>query len=432
MKKVIWNQLSEQEKKAVLERPAQASAAEIKRAVETVREALLTKGDEAIYELTEKFDGVALKELALSQEAFTRARNNLSDEFKSALKNAYDNIYSFHAAQKLPPIEVETQPGVKCEVVTRPIERVGLYIPGGTAPLFSTMLMLAIPAKIAGCREIYLASPPPVADEIIYAAELCGIETLYQMGGAQAIFALALGTESVQKVDKIFGPGNSYVTEAKQQVSQMAGGAAIDMPAGPSEVLVIADHTADPDFVASDLLSQAEHGEDSQVILVTTSAKLGEAVTKSIKQQLLTLRRAETAKVALSHSRTIIAKDLTEAVAISNAYAPEHLIIQTEAPRALVPEILHAGSLFLGKYSPESMGDYASGTNHVLPTYGYARTYSSLGLADFSKRMTIQELTKEGFKSLAPTVSLLAEKELLDAHKLAVEIRLEKLRAEER
>lgn len=427
MKQVVWNELSLAEKVAVLERPAQASAANIKAAVDSVREAVLKEGDAAIRELTQKFDGVALDEIAISKEEFDRARNNLSDEFKAALKNAYDNIYTFHKAQKPKPIEVETQAGVKCEVLTRPIEKVGLYIPGGTAPLFSTMLMLAIPAKIAGCREIVLASPPQVADEIIYAAELCGIDTLYQMGGAQAIFALAFGTESVKKVDKIFGPGNSFVTEAKQQVSQMAGGAAIDMPAGPSEVLVIADESADPDFVASDLLSQAEHGEDSQVILVTTSESLSKSVEKSIEDQLTRLGRAETARVALSHSRTIIAKDLTEAVEISNAYAPEHLIIQTENPRGLLADIQHAGSVFLGEYSPESMGDYASGTNHVLPTYGYARTYSSLGLADFSKRMTVQELTKEGFKKLAPTVSLLAEKELLDAHKMAVEIRLEKM-----
>src|SRR5699024_5758902 len=288
--------------------------------------------------------------------------------------------------------EVETEKGVLCEVLTRPIESVGLYIPGGTAPLFSTVLMLAVPAKIAGCQEIVLASPPQLADEINYAAKLCGITTIYQMGGAQAIFALGLGTETVKKVDKIFGPGNSFVTEAKRQVSQMTDGAAIDMPAGPSEVLVIADKDANPDFVSADLLSQAEHGEDSQVILVTDCESMIDRVEASIEAQLQLLGRAETARVALSHSRSILVEDMAEAVTVSNLYAPEHLIIQTESPRSLLDDIAHAGSVFLGAFSPESMGDYASGTNHVLPTYGYAKTYSSLGLADFSKRMTVQTL----------------------------------------
>ena len=424
MEKIIWNSLSLDEQKQALKRPAQAVAGKVEAAVTMIREDVEKNGDKAVIALTERFDKVTVDSLKLPQSEFERVENTLSDEFKTAIQRAYNNIAKFHEAQIPAPIEVETEKGVVCEVLTRPIESVGLYIPGGTAPLFSTVLMLAVPAKIAGCKEIVLASPPKLADEIIYAAKLCGIETIYQMGGAQAIFALGLGTETVKKVDKIFGPGNSFVTEAKRQVSQMAEGAAIDMPAGPSEVLVIADKDANPDFISADLLSQAEHGEDSQVILVTDSESLIEKVEESIEAQLQILGRAETAKVALSHSRSVLVNDLEEAVVVSNLYAPEHLIIQTEVPRALLAGISHAGSVFLGEYSPESMGDYASGTNHVLPTYGYAKTYSSLGLADFSKRMTVQTLTKEGFLNLGPTVALLAEREWLDAHKLAVDVRL--------
>lgn len=424
MDKIIWKSLDKSAQKAALKRPAQAVAGKVEAAVSAIREDVLQNGDRAVIALTEKFDQVTVETLKLPASEFERVEQTLSLEFKTAIERAYRNIAKFHEAQKPQAIAVETEKGVLCEVLTRPIESVGLYIPGGTAPLFSTVLMLAVPAKIAGCQEIVLASPPEIADEIIYAAKLCGIETIYQMGGAQAIFALGLGTETVKKVDKIFGPGNSFVTEAKKQVSQMSDGAAIDMPAGPSEVLVIADQFANPDFVAADLLSQAEHGEDSQVILVTDSEKLITAVEASIATQLQQLGRAETAKVALSHSRSILVEDLQEAVRVSNLYAPEHLIIQTQSPRDLLAEIKHAGSVFLGAFSPESMGDYASGTNHVLPTYGYAKTYSSLGLADFSKRMTVQTLTKEGFLNLGPTVSLLAERELLDAHKLAVEVRL--------
>lgn len=424
MEKIIWKSLDIAAQKDALKRPAQAVAGKVEAAVSAIREDVRQNGDQAVVALTEKFDRVSVDSLILPESEFERVENRLSDEFKAAIKRAYDNITKFHEAQKPRTIEVETEKGVLCEVLTRPIESVGLYIPGGTAPLFSTVLMLAVPAKIAGCQEIVLASPPQLADEIIYAAKLCGITTIYQMGGAQAIFALGLGTETVKKVDKIFGPGNSFVTEAKRQVSQMTDGAAIDMPAGPSEVLVIADKDANPDFVSADLLSQAEHGEDSQVILVTDCESMIDRVEASIEAQLQLLGRAETARVALSHSRSILVEDMAEAVAVSNLYAPEHLIIQTESPRSLLDDIAHAGSVFLGAFSPESMGDYASGTNHVLPTYGYAKTYSSLGLADFSKRMTVQTLSQEGFLNLGPTVSLLAERELLDAHKLAVEVRL--------
>lgn len=430
MRTVVWNDLSAKEQAQVLQRPVQMSAQSLEENVRAIGNAIQQEGDAALIRFTEKFDKTALTDVVLPQSAFAKAEQNLSDEFKQAIQNAYNNIYKFHEAQKPAPISIETQKGVLCEVLTRPIEKVGLYIPGGTAPLFSTVLMLAIPAKIAGCKRIVLASPPTIADEIIYAAQLCGIDTIYTIGGAQAVFALGLGTEKVEKVDKIFGPGNSYVTEAKRQVSQMMNGAAIDMPAGPSEVLVIADENANPDFVASDLLSQAEHGTDSQVILVTTSQTMADKVNVSLDYWLNQLSRKDTAIESLKHSTTIIVNSLDKAVQVSNSYAPEHLIIQTDDARALLNDIQHAGSVFLGKYSAESMGDYASGTNHVLPTYGYAKTVSSLGLADFSKRMTVQEISKDGLKDLGPVVSLLAEKELLDAHKLAVDIRLKTIQGE--
>ena len=430
MRTVVWKDLSAKEQSQVLQRPVQMSAQSLEDNVRAIGNAIQQEGDAALIRFTEKFDKTLLTDVVLPQSAFEEAEKNLSDEFKKAIQNAYNNIAKFHEAQKPAPISIETQKGVLCEVLTRPIEKVGLYIPGGTAPLFSTVLMLAIPAKIAGCKRIVLASPPTIADEIIYAAKLCGIDTIYTIGGAQAVFALGLGTEKVEKVDKIFGPGNSYVTEAKRQVSQMMNGAAIDMPAGPSEVLVIADDNANPDFVASDLLSQAEHGTDSQVILVTTSQAMADKVNISLDYWLNQLSRKDTAIESLKHSTTIIVDSLDEAVKVSNLYAPEHLIIQTDDARSLLNDIQHAGSVFLGKYSAESMGDYASGTNHVLPTYGYAKTVSSLGLADFSKRMTVQEISKDGLKDLGPVVSLLAEKELLDAHKLAVDIRLKTIQGE--
>lgn len=316
---------------------------------------------------------------------------------------------------------------VLCEQVTRAINTVGLYIPYGSAPLPSTVLMLGVPAQIAGCRKVVLCSPPPIADEILYVAKLCKIDEVYNVGGGQAVAAMAYGTESVAKVDKIFGPGNAYVTEAKRQVSNDFRGAAIDMPAGPSEVMVIADETADADFIAADLLSQAEHGPDSQVVLVTPSPVIADQVTDAVQKQLKELSRANIAQQALASSLIIISESITQAIAISNFYGPEHLIVQTKNPRELLPLLDNAGSIFLGDWSPESAGDYASGTNHVLPTYGYTKTYSSLGLADFSKRMTVQELTADGLKGLAPTVVTMAEAEGLDAHKRAVTIRVEKL-----
>ncbi|MGR5425218.1 histidinol dehydrogenase [Vibrio harveyi] len=429
MRTVVWQSLSETQQDSILERPAITEGANITAAVSEVITKVRKEGDAALLELTEKFDRVQPEYIRVSAQEIDEASARLSEKMKNALEQAYENIAKFHKAQKPQPIKVETQPGVVCEQVTRPIQKVGLYIPGGSAPLPSTVLMLGVPAKIAGCRKVVLCSPPPIADEILYVAKLCGIDEVYNVGGGQAVAAMAYGTETVSKVDKIFGPGNAYVTEAKRQVSNDFRGAAIDMPAGPSEVLVIADETADPDFIAADLLSQAEHGPDSQVVLVTPSPVLADQVTDAVQRQLKELSRADIAEQALASSLIIIAESLTQSVSISNYYGPEHLIVQTKNPRELLPLLDNAGSIFLGDWSPESAGDYASGTNHVLPTYGYTRTYSSLGLADFSKRMTIQELSADGLKNLAPTVVTMAEAEGLDAHKRAVTIRVEKLAA---
>ncbi|ELB2183197.1 TPA: histidinol dehydrogenase [Vibrio parahaemolyticus] len=427
MRTVVWQSLSEEQQDAILERPAIVEGANITAAVADVIAKVRTQGDAALLELTEKFDRVKPESIRVPSKEINAASERLSAEMKQALEQAYSNIAKFHKAQKPQPIKVETQPGVMCEQVTRPIQKVGLYIPAGSAPLPSTVLMLGVPAKIAGCRKVVLCSPPPIADEILYVAKLCGIDEVYNVGGGQAVAAMAYGTKSVSKVDKIFGPGNAYVTEAKRQVSNDFRGAAIDMPAGPSEVLVIADETADPDFIAADLLSQAEHGPDSQVVLVTPSPIVADQVTDAVQRQLKALSRADIAQKALASSLIIISESITQAVSISNYYGPEHLIVQTKNPRELLPLLDNAGSIFLGDWSPESAGDYASGTNHVLPTYGYTRTYSSLGLADFSKRMTVQELSAEGLQNLAPTVVTMAEAEGLDAHKRAVTIRVEKL-----
>ncbi|TDM54043.1 histidinol dehydrogenase [Aliivibrio fischeri] len=427
MKTLVWQSLSDLQQDTVLQRPAITEGANITAAVTSVINTVKQEGDAGVFALTEKFDGVKPDSIRVSNTEIEAASDRLSEEMKTALKQAYSNISKFHQAQKSQPVKVETQPGVICEQITMPINKVGLYIPGGSAPLPSTVLMLGIPAQIAGCHKVVLCSPPPIADEILYVAKLCKIDEVYNIGGAQAVAAMAYGTESVSKVDKIFGPGNAYVTEAKRQVSNDFRGAAIDMPAGPSEVLVIADETADPDFIAADLLSQAEHGPDSQVVLVTPSPIIADQVADAVEKQLKELTRADIARQALGSSLLIVADSLTQCVSISNFYGPEHLIVQTKNPRELLPLLDNAGSIFLGDYSPESAGDYASGTNHVLPTYGYTRTYSSLGLADFSKRMTVQELTADGLKGLAPTVVTMAEAEGLDAHKRAVTIRIEKL-----
>ncbi|MEB5972627.1 histidinol dehydrogenase [Pantoea dispersa] len=428
MQPIDWQACSAEQQQALLQRPAISASASISATVQDVLVQVKQQGDAALRAFSARFDKAEVENLRVSAAEMQAAGERLSDSLKQAMADAMANIETFHNAQILPPVDVETQPGVRCQQITRPVKSVGLYIPGGSAPLFSTVLMLATPARIAGCGRVVLCSPPPIADEILYAAQLCGVQEVFQVGGAQAIAALAFGTESVPKVDKIFGPGNAYVTEAKRQVSQRLDGAAIDMPAGPSEVLVIADEGATPAFVASDLLSQAEHGPDSQVILLTPSRQLADAVALAVEQQLAQLPRAATARQALESSRLIVAQDLAQCVEISNQYGPEHLIIQTRQPRALVEEITSAGSVFLGDWSPESAGDYASGTNHVLPTYGYTATCSSLGLADFQKRMTVQELTPQGFLNLAATIETLAAAEQLDAHKNAVTLRVAALK----
>ncbi|HEB7536858.1 TPA: histidinol dehydrogenase [Campylobacter coli] len=428
MQIINFNELDEKQKQEVLKRPAIAAKDEISQIVSSIIKEVREKGDEALIEQALKFDKAQISSIKVSEEELENASLRLDKDLKEAILIAYENIKKFHEAQIPKEIAIETTKGVKCEVLTRPIEKVGLYIPGGLAPLFSTVLMLAIPAKIAQCEKIVLASPAKINDATLFCAKLCGVDEIYQMGGAGAIAALAYGTKSVLKVDKIFGPGNAFVTEAKRQVSSDINGAAIDMQAGPSEVLVIADEKANVKFVASDLLSQAEHGADSQVILVCLSKEFAQSASDEVSRQLENLPRKELASKSIANSKIIIAKDLDEALLISNLYAPEHLIIQTQNPRELLDKVKHAGSVFLGELSPESMGDYASGTNHVLPTYGLTKTHSSLGLADFSKRMSVQELSKEGFLNLGKSVEILAANEHLDAHKNAVTFRLESLK----
>ena len=423
-----YEKLSKEQREKALQRPVMSVGAEIQAIVANIIKEVREFGDKALIEQALKFDKAQISSIKLSKDEIEKASTRLDSSLKEAIQVAYANIKKFHEAQIFQGIDIETMSGVRCELVSRPIEKVGLYIPGGLAPLFSTALMLCIPAKIANCKKIVLASPAKINDAILFVANLCGVDELYQMGGAGAIAALAYGTQSVCKVDKIFGPGNAFVTEAKRQVSADIKGAAIDMQAGPSEVLVIADSKANAEFIALDLLSQAEHGADSQVILLCTDENLAFEVSKAVEKELESLPRKEIATKSIANSRIIIARNLDECVQISNEYAPEHLIIQTAKPRELLPRINNAGSIFLGAYSPESMGDYASGTNHVLPTYGLTRTQSSLNLSDFCKKMTVQELNEQGFKKLAPSVEILAENEKLHAHKRAASVRLKALK----
>ncbi|AZG73627.1 histidinol dehydrogenase [Shewanella livingstonensis] len=423
-----WASLSTKQQRQTLARSPLIGDASVEQGVRDIIEQVNAQGDRALLAYNKQFDGVELAELALSADAIAAACARVGDDVKQAVAQAVNNIETFHKAQVFQGVDIETQAGIRCELRSEPIERVGLYIPGGTAPLISTVMMLALPARIAGCGKRVLVSPPPINDAIIYAANVCGITDIFQVGGAQAIAAMAFGTESVPNVDKIFGPGNRYVTEAKRLVSQDSRvSVSIDMPAGPSEVLVIADKDANPAFVASDLLSQAEHGVDSQVMLVTDSLALAEQVNQALIEQLAQLSRKDIAAQALECSRSILVSDMEQAAKVSNLYGPEHLIIQTAAPRDVLKQVRGAGSVFLGAYTPESVGDYASGTNHVLPTYGYSRSVSSLSLADFSRRFTVQELSKQGLQSLGQTVMVLAENELLDAHKNAIAIRLASL-----
>jgi histidinol dehydrogenase len=430
MKIVDWQTASADDRRAALARPAAESRAEVFREASGIVSAVRAEGDAALRRYGEKF-GSKVDDLRASPAEFREARAKLSATQVAALERAVSNVSAFHEAQRPQPLSVETMPGVLCERITRPIDSVGLYVPAGSAPLPSTAIMLAVPARIAGCgaRAIASSAGPDgrVHAAVLVAAELCGIDTVYKMGGAQAIAALAFGTDSVRKVDKIFGPGNAWVTAAKQIVAADPLGAAIDLPAGPSEVLVIADDSADARFVAADLLAQAEHDTLAQVILVTTSAAFAAAVSAEVDVQARALSRREIVDVSMRASRCIVVADLATAVAVSNDYAPEHLILQTRDPRALLDGVTCAGSVFLGPWSPESIGDYCSGTNHVLPTFGYARSFSGVSLLEFQKRITVQELSADGLRALGPTAVTLSDLEGLDAHGNAVKVRLETL-----
>ena len=397
--------------------------------VRSVIDRVKEEGDRAVRDYEEKFDKVVLASLAVSEEEQQEAENLVSEDLKAAIRLAKQNIETFHAAQRFEGKKVQTQPGVTCWQKAVAIEKVGLYIPGGTAPLFSTVLMLAVPARIAGCKEIVLCTPPgrdgKVHPAVLFAAKVAGVNRIFKAGGIKAIAAMAYGTESVPKVYKIFGPGNQYVTAAKQLVSLRD--VAIDMPAGPSEVEVLADETANPIFVAADLLSQAEHGVDSQAILITTSVELQQAVKVEVERQLALLPRKEIAEKSLANSKLIVVDSMAEAIELTNAYAPEHLIIETEDYLSVAERIVNAGSVFLGSLTPESAGDYASGTNHTLPTNGYAKAYSGVSLDSFIRKITFQEIKPEGLNIIGPAIELMAANEQLDAHKNAVSVRLGQL-----
>ena len=412
----------------ILKRPTQ-TVKEIETTVNQVFEDVQKNGDTAIKKYTKKFDKVAVTSLKVTQEEISIAVEAVSRELKEAIQQAAANIEKFHRAQKTEKVYQETTPGVVCWQEKRPIEKVGLYIPGGTAPLLSTVLMLAIPAKIAGCQEIILCSPPnfegKIANEILYTANLCGVTNIFRVGGIQAISGLTFGTETIPKVYKIFGPGNQFVTVAKQLATKY--GVAIDMPAGPSELLVMADDSANASFIASDLLSQAEHGADSQVILVSTSEKLIEDVSKEVEKQLKELPRIEIATKAIQNSKSILVKDFKQALALINEYAPEHFIVCTNNNDFFIDGILNAGSVFIGNYTPESAGDYASGTNHTLPTNGYSKSYSGVNLDSFTKSITFQEISKKGIQNIGKSIELMALAEGLQAHKNAVSIRIKEI-----
>ena len=427
MKKIFYPSPAEWEE--LLKRPTLRTE-ELMETVKGLVEEVRQGGDQAVMALEEKFDKVSLSALEVSAEERQEAEQLVSEELKKAIRLAAGNIRRFHEAQRFEGVQVETQPGVTCWQKAVPIEKVGLYVPGGTAPLFSTVLMLAIPASIAGCKELVLCTPPMkngrVHPAVLYAAGVAGVKRVFKIGGVQAIAAMAYGTESVPHVYKIFGPGNQYVTAAKQLVSLRQ--VAIDMPAGPSEVEVLADETANPTFVAADLLSQAEHGADSQAVLISTSEKLVEEVEREVARQLAELPRQEIAAKALQWSKLIVVRTMEEAMAMTNAYAPEHLIIEAADYLTLAKQVEHAGSVFLGSLTPESAGDYASGTNHTLPTNGYAKAYSGVCLDSFMRKMTFQEIRPEGLLRIGPAIETMAAGEALDAHRLAVTRRLATLK----
>ncbi len=430
-----WSRLDAAARRDLLRRPAQRDQEETMAGARTIVERVRREGDAALVALTAEHDHVHLQSLRVTETEFAEAATALSANEKSAIHEAIGTVTRFHQAQRRGPVRVETAPGVVCEQIEVPLEAVGMYVPAGTAPLPSTAIMIGVPARIAGCERRVLCSPPRrdgrADPAVLYAAQACGVTDVFKIGGAQAVAAMAYGTATIAKVHKIFGPGNAWVTAAKLLVAMDPDGAAYDMPAGPSEVLVIADHKAHPEFVASDLLAQAEHSVDAQVVLVTPSRDLAHAVSRAVDSQLARLSRGRTIRASLENSRAILVDSLATAIDVSNAYAPEHLIIETERAREWLPRIRHAGSMFLGAWTPESMGDYCSGTNHVLPTYGYARAFSGLSLADFSRRMTVQELTPDGIAGLGPAAQTLAMLEGLDAHANAVAVRLAHLPRED-
>lgn len=426
-----WNALSESARSALLQRPALADDAALREAVAALIGRVRDDGEAGLRELTVRFDGCEVEDFRVSPEAFERARREVSEPLRAAIFAAKARIERFHAAGMTAPYAMDTAPGVRCERVLRPIRRVGLYVPAGSAPLPSTALMLGVPAALAGCPEVILCTPPradgTVDPAVLVAAEACGITRVFRLGGVQAIAAMAQGAGAVPRCDKLFGPGNGYVTEAKRQVSAAPGGPAIDMPAGPSEVLVIADAEADAEFVAADLLSQAEHGPDSQAILLSDSMALLDAVAVQIRAQAAGLPRAAILARSLDNLRLIRTRDIAQAIEISNAYAPEHLILSVREPRRWLDAVTSAGSIFLGDYAPEALGDYCSGTNHVLPTYGAARAWSGVSVASFQKAISVQEVSAEGLRAIGPDAVTLARAERLEAHAQAVSRRLARI-----
>lgn len=425
---IDWRTLDERQRDAVLARPAPLADAQRTAAVRAILAEVRARGDVALREYTMRFDGCTLCRLEVGADEFAAAWSSVPATIRDAMRRAIDRIETFHVAQKSADMRCDTAPGVRCEQLIRPIDRVGLYAPAGSAPLPSTVWMLAVPARVAGCGEVVLATPPrkdgSADPAVLVAAQLCGVTRVLKLGGAQAIAALAYGTESVPRCAKIFGPGNAWVTAAKLEVAADARGAAIDLPAGPSEVLVIADASADPDFVAADLLAQAEHGADSQVVLVSDDDALLDAVAHALSSQLDTLPRAAIARESLAHARLIRVASLDEAVEVSERYAPEHLIVNVREARALLPKLSNAGSIFLGAWSPESIGDYCAGPNHVLPTLGFARAFGGVGVDSFVRRVYVQELDESGLRAIGPDAALLARAEGLEAHARSVDLRL--------
>lgn len=429
-----WSALDAPGRRAALARPSAEDSGEVLAAVRAIVARVREQGDAALREYSLRFDGHAPETLRIGAAEIDAAMGRVDPRGIAALERAVANVQRFHEAQVLAPLSIETTPGVRCERIVRPIAAVGLYVPAGSAPLPSALIMAAVPAAIAGCPRRALCTPPGkdgrIDAAILVAARLCGVDEIYRVGGAQAVAALAYGTESIPKVDKIFGPGSAWVTAAKQVAAADPAGAALDLPAGPSEVLVIADHSARAEFVAADLLAQAEHDPLAQAILLTPSRELALAVAAAVERQRPALSRAAILDRSVAQSRAIVVRDLAEAMSVSNDYAPEHLILSVEQPREWLAQVNSAGSVFLGHWTPEPMGDYCSGTNHVLPTYGYARAYSGLSLLDFVKRITVQEITPAGLRELGPTAVTLAGLEGLDAHGAAVQLRLDALAAE--